>query len=172
MTRTKNYHQIAEAWDKMSYDTTHADSAIPEEDLRLQAERLELLLPSLVRWLYTLTPNHPSIELPLAQLRVCNILSHGSRTLSSLSEELGVTVSAITQIADRLERAGLVERTTGEEDRRTRLLSLSKKGEQDMRERHILRIDRAEIAMGKLPANKRKALLQAMQHIMHAVSTE
>ena len=49
-------------------------------------------------------------ELTLAQLRVCGTLFHGPRPMSALSRELGVSQSAMTQIADRLERARLVQR--------------------------------------------------------------
>ena len=45
-------------------------------------------------------------ELPLAQLRVCGVLCDGPRPMSAVSRELGVSLSAMTQIADRLERAG------------------------------------------------------------------
>ena len=44
----------------------------------------------------------PIAELPLAQLRVCGILYHGRRSMS-VSKELGVSLSAMTQIADRLD---------------------------------------------------------------------
>ena len=50
--------------------------------------------------------DHLAAELPLAQLRVCGMLYDGPHPMSVLSRELGVSLSAMTQIADRLERAG------------------------------------------------------------------
>ena len=48
----------------------------------------------------------PADDLPLAQLRVCSLLVGGDRSISCLSRELGITMSATTQLADRLERTG------------------------------------------------------------------
>ena len=77
-----------------------------EELLLVQAGKLESLLPTLMRRLFTLDPSHPANDLPLAQLRVCTILQAGPRTVSAIGEELRISVSAATQIADRLEKAG------------------------------------------------------------------
>src|SRR5260370_5467911 len=96
-----------------------------EDILLAQAADLESLLPKLMRRLFTLDPSHPANELPVAQLRVCTILQAGPRTVSTISEELGISVSAVTQIADRLERAGFVERVAGQDDRRMKKLQLS-----------------------------------------------
>jgi len=53
--------------------------------------------------------NDPAVELPLAQLKVCSLLYGGPLSMSAWAE-LGVSLSAMTQIADRLERARLVKR--------------------------------------------------------------
>src|SRR5207244_9136663 len=96
--------------------------------LQEQAAQLESLLPRLMRTLFTLEAEHPVTELPLAQLRVCSILYTGPRTLSALGDELAISVSAVTQIADRLERAGLVERVAAPDDRRMKHLRLTSRG--------------------------------------------
>jgi DNA-binding MarR family transcriptional regulator len=83
-----------------------------DETLQEQAEKLECLLPRLMRRLFTLEIDHPAMELPLAQLRMSLILQGGPRSISSLSEEMSISVSATTQIADRLERAGMVARVS------------------------------------------------------------
>src|SRR5438128_8143690 len=88
-----------------------------------QAAQLECLLPKLMRRLFTL--QDAVSQLPLAQLRLCTILQGGPRPMSVLGEELSISVSAVTQIADRLERAGLVERVSEAEDRRMRRLRLT-----------------------------------------------
>ena len=40
-----------------------------------------------------------------SQLRICNLLDEGPRAVSALARELSIAVSAVTQIADRLESA-------------------------------------------------------------------
>src|SRR5437660_5211187 len=102
------------------------------ELLNDQAILLECLLPKLMRRLFTLEQDHPVQELPLAQLRVCAILANGPKSMSAIGEELRNSTSAITQLADRMERAGLVERGPGSDDRRVRELRLTKEGAEMM----------------------------------------
>src|SRR5579884_1477370 len=115
------------------------EAAVTDEAIQEQAARLEALIPRLMRRLFTLDPNHPSLDLPLAQLRLCSVLQAGSRTLSAVSEELGISLSAVTQLADRLERAGMVERVPSVGDRRLKNLQLTARGEEIMRTRRVSR---------------------------------
>jgi len=139
-----------------------------DETLLEQASHLECLLPRLMRRLFTLDPDHPAAELPLAQLRLCAILSSGPRTISAIGEELGISASAVTQIADRLERAGLVERVSESDDRRVRYLQLTPQGVEIMRSRRELRICRAAQALEQLAPETREAVLQALQALLKA----
>ena len=103
-------------------------------------------------------------ELPLAQLRVCGILHRGPRPMSALSRDLGVSLSAMTQIADRLERANLVKRVAEDNDRRVRCLRLTPRGESIMRRREDVRTGRITAALARLPAKKRKEVLAALRN--------
>ncbi len=141
-----------------------------EETLQRQAEELECLLPRLMRRMLTLERDHPAMELPLAQLRVCTILQGGPRTLSAIGEELNISVSATTQIADRLERVNLVERVCGQDDRRTKKLQLSVTGAEMMRSRREQRTLHAARALAQLSAPQREAALHALQSLMEAVN--
>src|SRR5690349_24792691 len=70
-----------------------------------QAAQLEQLLPVVMRQLFTADPAHPVTDLPFGQFRLCVLLhQRGKRTMSHLGDELGISVSAVTQMADRLER--------------------------------------------------------------------
>jgi DNA-binding MarR family transcriptional regulator len=83
-----------------------------DDEIELQAAEIEQLLPGLARRLFAVDPDHPLADLPVAQLRVCGLLfQRGARTMSQVGEELSISLSAVTQLADRLERAGLVART-------------------------------------------------------------
>jgi hypothetical protein len=46
-----------------------------------QAADLTDLLPRLIRAIFTLDDSDPTMELPVAQLRVCNLLNESSRTI-------------------------------------------------------------------------------------------
>jgi len=133
-----------------------------------QAAQLESLLPKLMRRLFTLDTSHPATELPLAQLRVCSILQGGPRTLSAIGDELGISVSAVTQIADRLERAGVVARVAAPGDRRMKRLQLTPQGAEMMRSRRDLRVCRAAEALEHLDPAERESVLRALQTLLEA----
>ncbi len=146
----------------------------PDDEIELQAAHLEQLLPSLARRLFTVEPDHPLADLPVAQLRVCSLLlQRGARTMSQVGDELSISLSAVTQLADRLERAGLVarvaERSPGG-DRRTKRLCLTPRGETLMISRRALRLARTEAALRHLPAASRRAVLDALETLLEAAT--
>jgi DNA-binding MarR family transcriptional regulator len=98
------------------------------KDLKDFAASLETLLPRLIRALFNPDPDDSLMELPVAQLRVMRTLTHGDRTVSELSEEFGLSMSACTQMVNRLESMGLVSRRGDEGDRRVRHIGLSEEG--------------------------------------------
>jgi len=139
-----------------------------DETLQEQAAQLECLLPKLMRRLFTLEIDHPAMELPLAQLRMSLILQGGPRSISSLSEEMSISVSAVTQIADRLERAGMVERTSDSEDRRIKNLRLTTTGAEIMRSRRETRVRRAAETLAGVPEATREEALRVIQALLDA----
>ncbi len=100
--------------------------------------------------------------------------------MSELSRELGVSLSAMTQIADRLERARLVQRITSGEDRRVKLLRLTERGEEIMRKRDVVHTQRVLDVLGKLTPGSREHILAALELFLtacngtdgHGVATE
>ena len=139
-----------------------------DEELVEQAKQLDSLMPKLMRRLSTLDLRDPTAQLPLAQLRVCGILNDGSLTISALANELNISVSAATQLADRLEVARLVERVTGLQDRRVKELRLTDHGRRLMRSRRQRRIRRAMRMLVQLDPAMREALVSALQELLDA----
>lgn len=80
-----------------------------------------------------LSVDHPAMDLPIRQLKVCMALLPGSCSMTEISREVGLSRSSVTQVSDRLERRGLVEREMQSDDRRVRKLKLTPKGLQLMR---------------------------------------
>jgi DNA-binding MarR family transcriptional regulator len=107
-------------------------------------------------------------ELPLAQLRVCTLLQNGPQKMSTLSREVGVTLSAMTQIADRLERANMVTRVSMGKDRRVRQLQLTEHGEHLMRRRDGERLRAAQAALRQLAPEARDATLKNLEQLLRA----
>lgn len=135
--------------------------------LEQQARAIASLMPALMRGLFTFRGDGAA-ELPLAQLRVCAILSDGPRPMSTLSRELRVSLSAMTQIADRLERADLVKRVAEENDRRIRCLQLTPRGETMMRQREVARVQAVWAALEHLAPKARTDVLSALETLMGA----
>jgi DNA-binding MarR family transcriptional regulator len=75
----------------------------------------------------------PSQHLLLLQIAGCE---DGSATISGLVERLALTQSAVTELVQRAELAGLVERTPSLEDGRVTHLSLTPAGSDKLAEVH------------------------------------
>ena len=140
-----------------------------QNGIRQQAQKIDALLFALLRRL-SVNGDDAVAELPLAQLRLCGLLHYGPRPMSALSRDLGVSLSALTQIADRLERANLVKRVAEENDRRVRCLRLTPRGESVMQQRRDAHVDHATAAMARLPSKKRKEVLAALETLVGACS--
>jgi DNA-binding MarR family transcriptional regulator len=139
------------------------------EDLLETAEAVAGLMPRLARGLIAPVKD-PADDLPLAQLRLCGILSEGPRPMSALSRALGVSHSALTQIADRLERARLVKRVAEENDRRVRCLQLTAQGEKMTRNRREARVQRTLAVLERLSAPQREAVRTTLEILVDACS--
>jgi DNA-binding MarR family transcriptional regulator len=133
-----------------------------------QARTISALMFRLMRQLAVSDDDDLIAELPLGQLRVCGILHHGPRPMSEISRELRVSHSAMTQIADRLERAELVERVAEGSDRRVRRLQLTPRGREIMERREETRIGRIAAALDELSAKKRKDVSAALETFLGA----
>lgn len=143
--------------------TARMDDNLAEE----QAEAIAELLPAIMRRLFA-GDGDPVSELPLAQLRVCAMLRQGARSMSAMSRELRVSLSALTQIADRLERAGLVQRVAEPNDRRIRCLQLTDSGEERMRRQVRYRSERVLAVLGRLDPEERLGIRAALDRLSEA----
>lgn len=121
------------------------------------------IFPGIARKFFTLESNDLASELPLAQVRLCGILLHGPKTMSCLSKELGVTLSATTQLTDRLERSGMVERVCGTEDHRVKHLQLTEHGLELIQERKAKRLERVTKLFESLSTDERETVLSALR---------
>ncbi len=133
-----------------------------DRELTSQAEQLVHTLPRVFRHIFQHGPGDPAHELPAAQLRVCTVLSDGPLAITALARELGTSVSAATQLADRLEAGGLVARVAEPEDRRVRHLMLTPQGDEVMRLRHQRRARRAAEVLARLDPGQRAQVLATL----------
>jgi DNA-binding MarR family transcriptional regulator len=138
-----------------------------QDDLIAIAEAVAGLMPRLARG-FTSAEKDPADSLPLAQLRLCGVLSEGPRPMSAVCRELGVSHSALTQIADRLERANLVKRVAEENDRRVRCLQLTARGEKMMHKRRDARVRRTLAVLEHLAVQQREAVRLSLEILVEA----
>ena len=145
-------------------------SVSPEDAVQTQARELDLIFKFLAR--KVLVDDDPASELPLRQLRVCLALFDGPRSMTRLSRELGVSQSAITQIADRLQSAGMVTRLPGGPDRRVRSLQLTARARKMLRLREEGRIERIMLILKDMSPAARNDVLASMAALREAASDE
>jgi DNA-binding MarR family transcriptional regulator len=110
----------------------------------------------------------PVVNLPLGQLRVCGVLCGGPLPMSAIGRELGASLSAMTQIADRLERARLVRRVPRGDDRRVRCLQLTERGEKMMRLHEQTRIRRMSDVLENLNCGEREEVVAVLKTLVRA----
>ena len=145
-----------------------------QPELMQIAESLAGLIPRLARGMASPgklagRAKDPADDLPLAAAAaVHGVLSEGPRAMSALSRELGVSLSSLTQIADRLERARLVKRTAAEEDRRVRCLQLTARGAAMMRKRRDARLRHSLAVLEHLSSSERELVRTAMETLVTA----
>jgi len=128
-------------------------------------------MPNILRRLFSLGSSGVLADMPLGQLRICSYLLEGPRSMSAIAEELGMSTSAVTQIADRMERAKLVKRVSAVEDRRLKHLHLTETARQLMNQRKDMRTRRAQEALALLPAETREQLLKSLEQLLNAAQT-
>ena len=131
--------------------------------IQAQAEGLADLLPRINRRLLTIDSEDPAVELPVAQLRVCSILQDGPKAMSALSKEMGISLSAVTQIVDRLGKTGLVDRFAEPADRRVKCLRLTEHGVAVMKARRHRRAGRILSLLQLLSYGERRSLVAGLQ---------
>jgi MarR family transcriptional regulator for hemolysin len=88
------------------------------------------------------------------------------RTQTELARIVGLDKTTMVVTVDELEAAGLAERRPSAEDRRARVIAVTKAGERKVREAERIaeRID--EDVLGTLPEDDREALLNSLKQLV------
>lgn len=101
-------------------------------------------------------------DLTAAQARLLCVLSDGPRTMSELAGVLGVEKAAMTGLIDRIERRGLVQRTTVAGDRRAWRVRLTPTGQKQALTTHEGIIGAIGLLVGGLSQAQQDRLRQAV----------
>lgn len=108
-----------------------------------------------------------AIGLSLAKLAALKALSEAgeSMPLSQLAERLSCVKSNITQLVDRLEADGFVERQADRNDRRARIATLTATGQKACREGSRVQAAAELNLLGKLSASESRQLAELLAKI-------
>lgn len=131
---------------------------------------MEGLLPRVLRTLFKPDPHDPLVELPVGQMRMMRLLMLKAWTPSSLGEELSLSVSAVTQMANRLDSIGFVERIEDPGDRRVKHLTLTKLGRELMVRRQERRVQRLESVLAHMPDIRQIEFIALLEELQEASS--
>ncbi|MDR3690851.1 MAG: MarR family transcriptional regulator [Fimbriimonas sp.] len=139
-----------------------------DDSLRDRAIKLEGLIPRVTRTLFRSVIDDPLTDLPVGQMRMMRLLGQKSWTPSSLGEELCLSVSAVTQMANRLDSIGLVQRVEDPTDRRVKHLRLSELGADLMMNRQERRVCLLESTLGRMDEARQRELIQVLEELLDA----
>jgi DNA-binding MarR family transcriptional regulator len=143
-----------------------------DEELQTEAVELERLLTAVLRGIYRPHPSDPLIDLTSAQIRMMRALEAGPEPASTVGDQLCLSVSAVTQVANRLENLGLITRTGVTTDRRVKLLSLTSLGREWLDQRNRFRIERVQAALGRIAPEDRASILRSLRTLDTAWQAE
>lgn len=132
------------------------------------AVRVEGLLPRVLRALFKPDPLDPLAELPVGQMRMMRLLMMKTWTPSNLGEELGLSVSAVTQMANRLDSIGYVARVEDPVDRRVKHLTLTLLGRDLMSRRQKQRVHRLERVLSHISESRQTELVDMLESLLDA----
>jgi DNA-binding MarR family transcriptional regulator len=89
--------------------------------------------------------------------------------MGAIAQEQVLTTGGVTRLVDRMEAAGLVERTETPGDRRGRLVRLTPLGEQTAVRASRVHVENIErYFLGLLPAADRERFMKDLQILSHA----
>lgn len=141
---------------------------MPEESRIRLMERLEDVTRQLVRRM------HAKMEADAAphgitgsQFFVLKLIHHrGQMTVTAVAEEIGVSLSAVTALVDRLVKAGLVSRSRDEADRRLVRLEATPRGKEVLETCLAGRRKLIEGCLGQLSREELEQLVRVFEKIL------
>ena len=139
-----------------------------DETTKDRAVRVEGLMPRVQRTLFKQDANDPLVEIPVGQMRMMRLLAQKAWTPSHLGEELGLSVSAVTQMANRLDSIGYVERIEDPTDRRVKHLTLTPLGKEMMSRRQARRVQRLESVLANMPEERQVEFIRLLEELIDA----
>lgn len=146
-------------------------SADLAEDSRHLVELLTTLLSSTFRQI--LWKQALELDLNYSQAQVLfYVARHPGALMSEAARSFGITLSAVTQVVDRLEAKGFLQRTEAPRDRRQVRLFLTREGERLARELEELQVKGLARVLARLTPADRKDVIRGIEQLVSAAQGE
>ena len=131
---------------------------------------LESLMPRLTRAVFPQDGANPLTQLPVGQVRMLRLLDGEAKLrVTHIASELRMTPSAVTQMGNRLEQLGLVERLDVAEDGRGRFLAISEIGRIALEERRRVRVEQAALILKDTHEETLEAFITALKSVLDQI---
>ncbi len=144
-----------------------------DDELIEYIKELDLHFSRLINRFRYLFRKYSSDNVTGAQLSVLrNLRAKGACTTSYLAESLGVTLSAITALVNRLYRMGLVARERKEKDRRQVWINITEQGLQHLEEAESNRYFLLSLYFSQLDEDEREKFLEMMEKVVNIFETD
>ena len=138
-------------------------------DAQRLLELLKTLFGSTFRQI--LWRNAAELELTYAQAQVLfYVAQHPGCHMAQVAKTFNVTLSAITQIVDRLVQKRFLTRVSNPADRRVYILELTTEGKSLVQELEMLQVEVLEPVLQRLSACDRDHLIKGLEKFVEAVS--
>jgi DNA-binding MarR family transcriptional regulator len=112
------------------------------------------------------------IELTMHQFRILFLLAARPQRVSDVADHLGVRLSSATNLADRLEAKGLIERVHDAEDRRVVWCRLTPLGQKEAQNLWSINREWIEQVAGLLQDDELNALIRAFEALSSAMDRQ
>ena len=137
------------------------------EDSRHLVELLTTLLSSTFRQI--LWKQALELDLNYSQAQVLfHVAKNPGLLMSGAARSFGITLPAVTQVVDRLEAKGFLQRTEAPRDRRQVRLFLTREGERLARELEDLQVKGLARVLARLTSADRKDVIRGIEQLVSA----
>ena len=145
---------------------------ISEDSLHNTIKELDLVVSRLIYRVRVLHTRHTVDKITDTQFIVLRSLKKAPCNTSFLAHMLGVTLSAVTALVNRLHKMELVTRKRHEDDRRQVWITITPKGMQVLKEVEEKRNLLLAMYLAKMPAGERQQLLYLLNKAVKLFETD
>ena len=142
-------------------------AVISNDHLLEYIKELDLVFSRLIYRFRVLFSRYTVDEITDTQYTVLHSLRKGQCNTSYLAQVLGVTLSAVTALVNRLHKMGLVTRERKESDRRQVWISITDRGREVLKDVEAKRYLLMAVYLSKLPQSERDEILAMLKRILN-----